>query len=339
MSGDGAAPGAASLARVMELWRLDAPCAPLRCVTNHVFLSERDGVKCVVRMSRAWERPVPLIESELAFIDAAARGGVRAVAPWESARGARVEVVGVGDGEGDGEGDGAGDGDFHACVFPFAPGAPARGTAALVPEVLREWGATLARLHTVAESYTPPAGVPQRPHWEEEAVLKSALAARGVVEIDARELGETLEVLRGPESRNDSARYGTIHADVHPGNFFVDRGALVLFDFDDACRHWYLYDIASSVSALLQARRDFGQDDSPSRALDDLLRGYLELRPLASGDAMRVLAFVRFRLLLIRCWWKARMEAGVGTAALEEWGRGFDPWAKALGNALPRELG
>ena len=45
--------------------------------------------------------------------------------------------------------------------------------------------------------------------------------------------------------------YGIIHDDMHVRNFFIDKGQINLFDFDDCKFSWYVEDIASAFFYML----------------------------------------------------------------------------------------
>lgn len=43
----------------------------------------------------------------------------------------------------------------------------------------------------------------------------------------------------------DPVGYGLIHQDTHTGNLFLAKdGQMTLFDLNDCCYGWYIYDIA-----------------------------------------------------------------------------------------------
>jgi Ser/Thr protein kinase RdoA (MazF antagonist) len=65
------------------------------------------------------------------------------------------------------------------------------------------------------------------------------------------------------------------------------------FDFDNCCRHWFLYDLAASQSALrLRPDRE--------KLVQWIIEGYQELRPLP-GDRRLFGLLLRLRFLYIYC--------------------------------------
>lgn len=318
-------PELAHLEQVKKLWSLNGSCMPLRNVTNHVFVSERAGEKCYVRLSHSDDRSASIIKSEIAFIKYIENSGIKAVCPWESMNGKGVETISSESGN-----------IFYACVFPQAAGNSAQGPNILVSAVLTEWGSTLANLHDLAENYTSPPGIIDRPSWDNEAVLLAAFSSESGNFEDKKELTDAVGKLQLLyQSIELKKNYGIIHADLHGGNFFIHEEKLIIFDFDDACQHWFLYDIAVSATSLMQARLSQGGDDSALQACNDLLEGYLPLRNLSNEQRLLLLSFIRYRLLLIRLWWRARSEQGLVQKEFADWGVEFDIWSRKITAHLP----
>jgi Ser/Thr protein kinase RdoA (MazF antagonist) len=82
MSPSAPAPQPLHLKQVVDLWGLDEGLQPLRFVTNHIYVGQCLGEKCVVRLTSAGARSVGQLESELAFARAAQIGGVLTPSPW-----------------------------------------------------------------------------------------------------------------------------------------------------------------------------------------------------------------------------------------------------------------
>jgi Ser/Thr protein kinase RdoA (MazF antagonist) len=95
--------------------------------------------------------------------------------------------------------------------------------------------------------------------------------------------------------------FSIIHSDMNPDNVVYNEGELAVIDFDDSAYGWHMYDIAS---ALIDDRSasDF---DAVRAALQD---GYLQHRPLASGDIDMLPAFLLIRGMAIIGWYHQRPE-------------------------------
>jgi Ser/Thr protein kinase RdoA (MazF antagonist) len=85
-----------------------------------------------------------------------------------------------------------------------------------------------------------------------------------------------------------------IHADLGPQNFrYHPEIGITAFDFDNCCRHWFLYDIAVSLSVLrLRPERE--------QLVQWIFEGYRDVRPFP-GDPGTLRLLLRLRLLYVYC--------------------------------------
>ncbi|HEX3852874.1 MAG TPA: phosphotransferase, partial [Polyangiaceae bacterium] len=84
--------------------------------------------------------------------------------------------------------------------------------------------------------------------WYEDDLTVSRYLAPEDADIGAR-LNGIVAALKALPTPPES--YGLIHADLHTGNFLVsEAGQLCVYDFDDACQHWFSYDLAVFVNHL-----------------------------------------------------------------------------------------
>jgi len=114
-----------------------------------------------------------------------------------------------------------------------------------IEEYFRNWGRALGQMHALSKKYAPKSATIKRPEWFEldsftqidERVPESLPAVREKFE----RLLERLAAL--PRDRDS---YGLIHRDFNDGNFTVDydNGDMTIFDFDDACYFWFMYELA-----------------------------------------------------------------------------------------------
>ncbi|MCU0521940.1 MAG: phosphotransferase [Anaerolineae bacterium] len=208
---------------------------------NLVYAYEGGGARKVLRVSFRPDRSEAQIRSELdyvAYLDAA---GVRVARVVPSRRGElleRFEVRGV-----------------LFLVASFERGAGFRmpdndyryREGAPQEEYFGHWGTMLGRMHQVAMHYSPPAGVEPRPDLPailDFEPIEAKVPAR-LPQVRAK-LETLLEELRSLPRTPDG--YGMIHADFNDGNFTVDpaSGDLTVFDFDDCCYGWFVYELASA---------------------------------------------------------------------------------------------
>ena len=107
------------------------------------------------------------------------------------------------------------------------------------PEIHRNLGELIGRMHALTRDYRPSQGIARREAWHEDSVFHDP--ERYLPKGDAiamRELDEVMEWARSLPTTDDV--FGLVHSDVNQSNFFVDSGnRLTLFDFDDMQYHWF----------------------------------------------------------------------------------------------------
>ncbi len=117
-----------------------------------------------------------------------------------------------------------------------------------IEEYFRNWGRSLGQMHALTKSYAPTGEQVKRPDWFElhkpENLIEERVPDRlgGVVD-RIKALFDKLRLLQiNPES------FGLIHGDFNDGNFTVDysNGDITVFDFDDCCYFWFMYELASA---------------------------------------------------------------------------------------------
>jgi Ser/Thr protein kinase RdoA (MazF antagonist) len=146
---------------------------------------------------------------------------------------------------------------------------------------------------------TPP---PSSTHLLQPSVWLASRLAAGAgeglqfIQANDKELAHCIDaILAGLELQGDAfGEVGMIHADLGPQNFRYDPDiGITAFDFDNCCRHWFLYDIAVSLSVLrLRPERE--------QLVQWMFEGYRDLRPF-SGDPGSLRPLLRLRLLYVYC--------------------------------------
>jgi len=163
--------------------------------------------------------------------------------------------------------------------------------------VLEEWGRTCGQLHRLSAGFQPNQDR-RRLSWRDNDLLDfSVLIPTEQTLIYQRrdEIMRALEALpQGAES------YGLIHGDFHHGNFFVDGGKVIVFDFDAAEYSWYIGEIVTALEnclplprAQVEKRRLFALN-----FLSHFLTGYRSERPLESFWVQQVPLFLKYNELL-----------------------------------------
>lgn len=195
---------------------------------NFVFQAEDERGACILRITHSSHRSLKEVESELAFIEAIANGGVSVSKPRNDTGAQRVEAA-----------DGS---NFISAAFEFMPGQKiSKGEINLDKfEIL---GETTARMHKVIRGLN--ASDFFRYSWDEEQTADFMRFIPG----EKQEVREAASVVfeRLQVYPRTSENYGLIHSDLHPGNLHFHEGQFHIFDFDDSCFHWLAADPAISL--------------------------------------------------------------------------------------------
>lgn len=270
------------LAGLVARWQ-GAPhtLAHVRDGANAVYQFQAGGTRLVLRLTEDRHRSRGQLEAELDFVRFISSRGVAAACPLPSVVGAWVETVAADD---------AADA-WHAVVFTAAPGRHFRFFSADIDRPLfRAWGRTMGALHAASREFVP-APSRRRASWAEQDTTRCEVTRLPLAEAAARReharVTEWLQSLRAtPES------WGLIHGDFERTNFVLDGATLRLYDFDDACYHWYLADVAHALWAF----RGAPQPDR-RRFLTWFLEGYRERSGVEVDVRQHFSWFVRLRSL------------------------------------------
>jgi Ser/Thr protein kinase RdoA (MazF antagonist) len=204
---------------------------------NLVYQYESQGQPRILRISYRPDRPVEHIQAELHFVEYLAEGGVRVSRPVPSVNGHLIEVLPAA-GMGfiavsfvKGRGMRVPDNDYR-----YREGVP-------MEEYFQNWGQVLGQMHRLAKTYQPVSPGIKRPDWFEWQEASGFPYGERLPKVK-RKYDQLIAELRALPRDIDS--YGLIHNDFNDGNFTVDydNGDITVFDFDDCCYFWFLYDIA-----------------------------------------------------------------------------------------------
>jgi Ser/Thr protein kinase RdoA (MazF antagonist) len=308
-------------------WSLDAdvPLALVRRSSNEVWRAARGGQLVYLRLTPERHRAPAEVAAEVAWMAALAAEGLRVVRPLPSANGRLVEHARL---------DGV-----PACVtcFTAAPGRPARKPDDYTAPVLDSWASLLADLHRHA-SHTSKiiqenvsAGTGQVPGthgrhaWDRDRVFRTAVEARDGRVTEAREALERVVGWMRTLS-TEGAGFGVTHADLHLGNLNVADGVVTAFDFDDACRHWFIHDVAVAVTSIRKAAWEHPGRFDAAAAEQRFVAHYFAQGALDRAWHARLEAFVAYRLALSACWASRAAETGELDEELTAWFQRSLPW-------------
>lgn len=209
---------------------------------NLVYEFEHDGQPRILRISFRPDRTAEQIQAELHFVNYLAEHGARVSRPIRSQKGNLVETLHVRRRP------------LHMVTFVKGKGmrVPDNGYRyredAPIEEYFQNWGRALGQIHALTKNYKPKNNQAKRPDWFEihqSRVRVEALVPERLPIVRER-IRSLLEQVRSLPKDRDS--YGLIHGDFYDGNFTVDytNGAITLFDFDDCCYFWFMYELASA---------------------------------------------------------------------------------------------
>ena len=232
---------------------------------NQVFQVTTDNNTFAFRLHRQHYRTDVALWSELKWMEAADKGGIRVPAPIPSISGEFLQII---------------DG-IQVDVLTWLSGST-------VGELLNRSdrsdlffgiGREMARLHQVSDAWNPPKGF-DRCAWNRDGLLGEApLWGRfwdsPALSLEDRQLFRDLRESATADLAELECNldYGLIHADLVSANIMVDGEQLKLIDFDDGGFGFRLFDIAT---ALLKHR---GEDNYPTLQAA-LIDGYTSVRAI-----------------------------------------------------------
>lgn len=210
----------------------------------------------ILRATHASHRSAEEVRAELEWIDDLARHGAAVSTPIADRAGELVTEVG----------------DFRVTEFERAPGRTITEDD-WGPALFRNWGQAIGTFHRLSRRFQPNHS---RLHWRDDPNFEwTGRIPADEVQVVAAARGARAELEALPET---SETFGLIHCDAHAGNFFIDGERLTFFDFDDTCRCFYGYDVATVLfGAVLQPW--IGDEDADRVAaarafLEPFLDGY-----------------------------------------------------------------
>lgn len=302
------------MGEVLPAYDIGAIC---RCVLlapglNDTYLVETSDASYVLRVYQAPRPAQPAVRSEsairfeLELLRHLAQRGVAVSVPVRRRDGEDIIVVD------------APEGVRYAVLFTYAPGAPVTPPRQ-VPALAERYGRAVATIHTATDDFTSG----HARFALDRALLIDMplrhilprLAGRSVDDERMRRLAGTLAVHMEALAR-EGADMGNCHGDAQGGNAHQsDDGTLTIFDFDLCGRGLRAYDIGVFFWGASLGMHRLGWSEETVRALcDAYLRGYREVRLLASLDEQAIPALVAVRQL----WYLGHVLGGADIWGLQE---------------------
>lgn len=194
---------------------------------------------------------------------------------------------------------------FFVCLFEWAAGKLLAENnyryrqGVPISEYYYNCGKVLGKLHRISKEYRPVH--PRHQFFDKynaaylDQVIPASLSAL------RQKLAGLLATLE--ELRKDRASYGMVHFDYGDGNYAIDfdTGRITVFDFDDSCFCWYLYDLASvwrNGTGWIQFEPDAGKRAAFMKDyFETVLAGYRSETPLADADLEKLPLFIQVVLM------------------------------------------
>jgi len=259
---------------------------------NLVYDCEHEGQARILRISFRPDRTAEQIRAELHFVNYLAENGVRVSRPIPSQKGAYLETVSV---------DGI---PLHMVSFIKGKGkrVPDNGYRyredAPIEEYFQNWGRILGQMHALTKGYRPINDQVKRPGWFE--IHKSSLAIERRVPDRLPLVRDRIRSLLGEIQAlpKDKDSYGLIHGEFNDGNFTVDyaNGDITVFDFDDSCYFWFIYELASAWEGGIGRVMFRGIEERKAfmdQYMDQVMEGYTRENELSVEWMRRLPMFIQ----------------------------------------------
>ncbi len=264
---------------------------------NAVWRVRIDGELCAMRLGDPVYRTLRECRGELAYVRHLHEAGVRVALPVPSLEGPLVEEVRIEEER------------MLASVFQWAPGEHVFSSSPLWSDTLfRAWGRILAQIHVASQGYVDPLEG-DRWDWRDELFLRHADVLIPREDADSWRIHD--EIYAGLDRLPvDPTVFGMTHGDFAPQNFCFDPSiGITVFDFGNACRHWFISDLVVGLTAI---RKRPDRD----HIRQEILAGYREIRPI--DPTMLAATDLFFRLRYLYAWLSRLMKFGDNPSD-EEW--------------------
>lgn len=207
---------------------------------------------------------------------------------------------------------------YHVTVNHFAPGGRFDKEKHYNKEFAAKYGQLMADFHTAALKYPKTQSV-RHDYFETEHV-KNALKYIPADDDTARREWKLAEQW-AKSLKKTPENFGLNHTDIHPGNIFVtDKGDITVFDFDDSCRNFYMYDLMIPYSIFKNKTPEY-----PQGLQDVILQAYMKGMNLKDQKALEtdLALFSRLRDIEMYAW--VYMMGHDKSNDMKKWQQSFKP--------------
>lgn len=239
---------------------LDRMLSQFRISSNAIYPFCQNGEVCFLRLSPLEEKMENNVFGEMEFIRYLLERGYPALKPIGTKTGELCLKLDTEWGQ------------FYAAAFRKVDGVPVEDTE-LSHEIMREYGKTLGRLHSLSSHYAA-----KTKKWTHSEVLDWIMSVLSEYHAPEAAVSEQIaiknELGRLPANRNT---YGLVHYDFELDNVFYDKEkkACSVIDFDDGMYHWFALDLEQVFESL----EDRLSGEALQSARNEFIEGYQEERP------------------------------------------------------------
>lgn len=249
---------------------------------NSVYRVGAGASRRILRLTNPAYRTPLECEAELEYLLHLDACGVRCNQPIASTSHRLVEEVVI-----DGK-------TILASLFTWAPGERIEPDSALWDDdYIRTWGRILGSIHDASRRFRPQ-GEGRRWLWRDEVFLARADDLIPADDPISRALfNELMQFFDGLPQTDET--FGMVHGDFAPQNFHFDPAiGITAFDFGNCCYHWYINDIAVSLTRFYRFTPDKRQHSEKL-----LLEGYRDAFAI-NEDMIELLGiFTRMRAMYV----------------------------------------
>ncbi len=205
---------------------------------NLVFEVIKDDVPYILRVSECTEKKKAHVEFELSWMDYLSKSLDNIAEPVKSINNKLYETIAIDNLS------------YILCLFQKAEGkiVDCHNKTEFNETLFRDLGWIMGNMHRLTADYCVNIPNPEF-SWDNNAFFWPEYNVILDKDVQPFEKKYTNELYALPKSKDS---YGIIHQDIHIYNFFVNKGHITLFDFDDCNFSWYACDIANALFHMVQ---------------------------------------------------------------------------------------
>lgn len=273
------------ITELKKFWNFSETPILHRNVANFIYFGKLADQDVVLRLTPVSQRTASEVGAELEWMNQLGKNGFPVPQLILSSVGRLFETLSVNEQT------------FHVMVMIKIDGVRIEENS-LDEKVILMWSDLLAKLHKNAPLEN--SGL-ARATWDKDYIMKSSLPEVPRCENHVQKLFYDLVQFVKAQPKE---LYGLIHGDVHTGNFFLKNDKIVIFDFDDSCYHYFLYDLTVPIIAIFKIFEKPDDEVKRNRLINLLIENYFKSIPRPKNFKADFIKFIQFRCILVYLWLK-----------------------------------